>query len=70
MSQYKETIIGEADTETAVLSALAEGGPFVFIVTTIDLSGELDIKVSVGNGVGDAGTLRNILEKTLKALPA
>jgi hypothetical protein len=68
-TEYKETYVGEEDTETTVLSALADGHPYVFIVTKIDADGGLDLKVGVGNGVSKPDTIRAILEKTLRALP-
>ncbi len=71
MTEYKETEVDESDVETKVLSALADGQPFVFIVVKdTDDSAGFDLRVATGGGVSTPHLVRAILEKTLKALPS
>jgi phosphoribosylformimino-5-aminoimidazole carboxamide ribonucleotide (ProFAR) isomerase len=70
-TEYKETIVDPGEnTEGDVLDALAGGHPHIFIIAKIvPPTGEIDLTVSVGGGIGSADTLRAVLEKTLRALP-
>lgn len=63
------TEVEPGDTRNDVLDTLAEGEPWVFIIARIDrASGELALKVEVGGGIPDEETIRNLLEKTIRAL--
>jgi hypothetical protein len=66
---YSETIAPEGDAEGRVLESLANGEPYVFIVTTIEDDGSLSLRVAVGGGLGSPSTIRSILAKTMAALP-
>lgn len=71
MTQYTETVAPEGDSEGAVLSAMAgQGNPYAFIVASAAPGDEaFDVRLAVGNGLGDVATIRRLLEKTLRALP-
>ena len=69
MSKYTETVLPTQDTEGTILEALALGQPHAFIVATID-GNDLDIRVAVGGGLASAEMLRNLLIKTLMAVPS
>lgn len=70
MTEYKETTVDPGkNLEGDILSAMAHGHPYVFIVTELNEDGSLDQYVAVGNGIGSADGLRTILEKTLAGLP-
>lgn len=68
MTVYEETHLEEDDLESAVLAAVANGQPFLFLVDTGEGEG-LGIKATTGGGITDVGMVRNMLELTLKALP-
>lgn len=69
-TEYKETVTEPGDVEDKVLSALSDGSPFIFIVGHLDpLDGSIDLKVSTGGGIPDVETVKNLLRKTMAALP-
>jgi hypothetical protein len=61
---YSETVADPEDAEGLVLGALARGMPYVFIVAT-ELE-PLKLRVAAQN---DVGTIRALLNQTLRALP-
>ncbi len=70
MAEYTETDLDSTDVENVVLEALAGGNPFAFLVTRIDReTGDLDMRIATGGGIPDVRTLRNMLEKALRAIP-
>lgn len=69
MTEYKETQVPDGDTRNDVLELLASGKPWAFIIAG-GKGKDLDLSVEVGGGIADAATLRNLLDKTLRALPA
>jgi hypothetical protein len=64
--EYSETIAPDGDAEGKVLSTLADGELYVFVVCKIDEDGALNLRVASEHG---ADTIRGILQKTLAALP-
>lgn len=68
-TEYRETIATDDDAEVVVLEALAGGQPHVFIVSTVLPDGGLNLRVVVGGGIDSGSTLRNLLSKTLDAIP-
>jgi hypothetical protein len=68
-AEVTENYVDPGDTRNDVLETLAEHLPWVFIVCRIDLGGAIDLKVDCGGGIPDAATIRNLLQKTLDALP-
>jgi hypothetical protein len=68
-TDYKETEVDGSDLENRVLETLAEGHPFVFIVANVDTEGHIDLRVATGGGIPDTETIKNLLHKTLAALP-
>lgn len=68
-SHYRETELSGDDLESRVLDAFMEGLPYVLIKVRILPDGDLDLSVNVGNGISDAETVRNVLIKTMNALP-
>lgn len=68
-TEYKETEVDGTDVENRVLEALSEGSPFVFIVGKLDFEGNIDLRVATGGGIPDVETVKNLLNKTLQAIP-
>lgn len=66
---YSEHTAPEGDLEGEVLETLSGGEPYIFIVSALMPNGELSLRLAVGAGLSDTGTVRNILTKTLAALP-
>lgn len=64
MAEYSEIIADDNDAEGRVLDTLANGMPYAFVVAT-SLE-PLNLRVASGYEVG---TIRALLEQTLKALP-
>ena len=69
-AQYQETQLSDDDTSGKVLDAIADGLPYVLITVKILPDGQLDLGVQVGNGITDVDTLRSVVSKVLKNLPA
>jgi len=64
MSEYSEIEADPGDAEGRVLSTLANGMPYVFIVAT-ELE-PLSLRIGTEHSVG---TIRALLTQTLRALP-
>lgn len=62
---YEETHV--EDTETRVLTAMADDKPYVFIRASFD--DMVSVQVTCGGGVGSAEDIRAILNLTLSQLP-
>jgi hypothetical protein len=69
-TEYKETEVPDGDTRNEVLEMFAQGHPWVFVFCEIDGGGGLNLKCETGGGIGDAATVRSLLQKTIDALPA
>lgn len=67
MTEYSETIGDDDDSEGKILAILANGMPYAFIVAK-EINPELVLQVS--STLPDEETLRGLLSKTLRALPA
>lgn len=63
---YEET--HQEDTETQVLSALAEGQPYVFLRGDFD-GDTIKLALTCGGGVGSAEDIRTMLHLALLQLP-
>ncbi len=64
MAEYSEIEAPHGDAEGRVLDTLANGMPYAFVVV-ISLE-PLSLRVGSGH---DVGTIRALLEQTLKVLP-
>lgn len=68
-TDYEETQVEESNVEARVLESLAYGGLFVFIVAHLDSEGSISPRVATGGGISDTETIKNLLKKTLEAMP-
>lgn len=68
-AEVTESYVDPGDTRNDVLELLAEGKPWVFVRAHSLPDGGLGLKVETGGGVADVATIRNLLTKTLDALP-
>lgn len=69
MTEYIETEAREGETEDLVLSALAHGDPYAFIVASDADDDPDEFKLRVATSLPDAGVVKRLLEKTLRATP-
>lgn len=71
-SEYQEIKETEATSQSTLLSMLAQGKPYAFIVASVegDENERLLLQLATNIGSADNGILHTILEGTLKSLPA
>ncbi len=68
MTEYRETN-GTDDLESRVLEAVTDGHPYVLVIVE-KLDPDLDLQIITGGGIPDARTVKNLLDKAVKAFPS
>lgn len=68
-TEYKETQAPEGDTRGEVLDQLCGFNPWVLVIAALDEDGGMTLKIEMGGKISEARTIRNLLKKTLAALP-
>lgn len=70
MTEVEESRAPEGDPRYELLEGLAQGMPWVLIRVRGLSDGAFALALEVGGGVDNNATIRNLLLKTLRALPA